>query len=238
MSVRTSFAADRIATGEYDVFQYSGGPGRPDKGIVFCHGSGQTPDQFISALKTMYFQTHRFAVSIAGEIGGQTWGSDLVVTRIGQAIAFLQTQGVTGPVALVGASMGTCSALNYAYRYPENVASVSCVIGLVDLENAYANPYLVGRRPEMEDIYGDPPDFSGHNPVDFAADMDPDLPIHIWGASDDVLVPPATHAEFIANRPQTGYTDLGPVGHTQVAWENSLPEMVPFMHESLGGGWA
>lgn len=238
MSVRTSLASGRIATGESDVFQYSAGPRQPTKGIVFAHGSGQLAGDALATCMNLVRETHRFAVCSIGDLGGQTWGGDLVVTRIGQAITMLQSRGVIGPIALVGGSMGGCSVLNYAYQHPEDVACVAAVMPLVDMDNAYANPWLVSRRSEMEAIYGDPPDFTGHNPVEFASSMDSDLPIHIWSASDDLLTPPETHAEFVANRPQTGFSNMGPLGHSQELFDASVLELVPFIHNALGGGWA
>lgn len=190
--------------------------GAQPKGVIWCHGSGEDAS-------TSYLNGYRLVTELAkrstvhvGDLGFQTWGNDTVVTRIDEAIDHLEaTYGVTTPVVLVGISMGGCSALNYALRNPDKVAGVAAVIPLVDLDNSRNNAALSYRWPEIDAIYGTPPaDYSEHSPVEFAAQLDPEMPIHVWSSSDDTLAPQSTHEAFVAARPQTGFSDIGAVGHT------------------------
>ena len=190
--------------------------GEQTRGVVICHGSGATAEDTSYAVRRMSHDLAKHATVHIGDLGFQTWGSDLVIQRIDEAITRLGQEGVEPPVALLGISMGGGSAFNYAHAHPEKVACVAAVIPLTDLNDARANPWLTARWPEMDAIYGAPPDndYTGHNPVDFAPDLPADMPVHIWSSSDDGLARPATHQAFLAARPQTMFTNLGPVAHT------------------------
>lgn len=185
-------------------------------GIVVCHGSGSLAADTYYSLRYYLKSFSRNASIHIGDLAGQTWGSDIVVTRIGQAMTQLRAEGVTGKIALVGVSMGGCSAFNYAVRYPEEVACVTAIIPLVSLADARSNPWLTGRWPEIDALYGEPPnaDYSDHSPIEFVDDLDPDLPIRIWSSTDDGLARPATHSAFVAARPQTEFTSIGAQGHS------------------------
>lgn len=190
--------------------------GEQPHGVIVCHGSGTVAEDTTYSLRRMIHALGKHATIHIGDLGFQTWGSDVVIDRIDAAVTRLQSAGVETPVALLGASMGGCSALNYAHAHPSKVKCVAAVIPLVDLADARANPWLTTRWPEIDAIYGAPPaaDYTGHNPVGFATDLPSDMPIHVWSSSDDGLARPATHSAFLAARPQTGFTQLGPVGHS------------------------
>lgn len=215
--MRTSFADDRYISDEQDLIVggFATELGEQPRGIIYAHGSGGTAENQLPDMGLMFREWSRRATVHAGDLGFQTWGSDLVVTRIGQAITYLQSIGVQTPVALVGTSMGGCSVLNYAYQHPENVSCVAALIPLTDLVSIRANPWLSLRWPEIDAIYGEPPneDYTGHNPVDFASSMDADLPIKIWYSDDDPLVYPATVEAFHSARPQTEMVNMGSHGH-------------------------
>lgn len=214
-----STTSDRYVAGETDVIHgdLRTELGAQTKGIVWVHGSGET-----AVLAHQNWAQHLYALAKhatvhVGDLGFQTWGSDLAVTRIGQAITQLRTMGVTGKVALVGMSMGGCNALNYAVRHPEDVSCVAALIPLTDLAMIRANtsPAIVARYAEIDAIYGAPPaaDYTGHSPVGFAGSISAGLPIHIWSSSDDPLVTPAMVDGFLAARPLTGHTVMGALGH-------------------------
>lgn len=235
MIFTTSTVGD-IASGETDVVMTNlrSVVGKSEYGVIFAHGSGADALSSLYGMRFFFQSLARHATIHFGDYGGQTWGSDLVVERIGDAIDMLRTEhGVTGKVALFGASMGGCSVLNYAYRYPEDVASVSALIPLTDLNNARANPWLTDRWPEMDAIYGSPPDFTGHNPVQFAAAMDPDLPIRLWSSSNDGLAQPSTHHAFVAARPQTVLTNIGAFGHSVPNTAERIGEVVDHVMSGL-----
>lgn len=107
-------------------------------GVVLCHGSGNPygyamlPNQGSVALPV------NFALagipSVAGEFGGQAWGSDTAMTAIDTAVTYMATKlgTPTDKVLLVGGSMGGYTAIRYALTRPTKVAGV---IGLIPLTN-------------------------------------------------------------------------------------------------------
>lgn len=67
------------------------------------------------------------------------WGNDSSMAVLDQAIDYLQGNGLLGganggKVALVGESMGHCTAFNYALRNPDKVAGVLGLNGVCSLE--------------------------------------------------------------------------------------------------------
>lgn len=220
---RASHEIDRYATGETDIivgdFPTWNGAGT-SKGFVWAHGATEDASEawqnWRIPIKAMAL---RGTVHV-GDYGGHTWGSGTpaneVTDRIDDGIDYIvANHGVDLPVALVGMSMGGCSILNYALRNPTKVSCVALLIPLVDIWDARSNGSLAPYWGEIDAIYGAPPtDYSENSPVEFASELDPDLPIHIWSSSNDHLAKPATHTAFVEARPQTGFTDIGPLGHT------------------------
>lgn len=236
---RSSLSFARYVAGETDVVF---GTVKTDlhtqpRGIVFAHGSGEVAADTPLRHGRLFAKIAKRASVHAGDLGFQTWGNDLVVTRIGQAITYLQSIGVTTPVGLVGVSMGGLSVLNYALRFPENVACVAGVIPATDLADLRANtdPAMTAVYGEIDAIYGAPPnaDYTGHSPILFAADLPATMPIYFWSSSDDPLVRPPTIDAFLAARPQTGHTDLGALGHTDAAVDAASTEVNAWLTMNL-----
>lgn len=213
--VRSSYALDRYApgTGEADFVI---GTADTDlhtqpRGIVFCHGSGGLAVDAFLISRLMLNELGRTATVHVGDLGGQTWGNDTVVTRIDQAFDLLEnTYGCTD-LAVVGASMGGLNALNYIVRHSERLECAALLIPATDIASLRANPWITVRWPEIDAIYGG--DYTGHNPVDFADDIDPDFPMKVWWSDNDPLVYPYTIANFLAARPQTESLNMGSVSH-------------------------
>lgn len=236
--IRSLITEGVLAAGETDIV--AGGlntwAGVQPKGIIVCHGSGVNGTDTWYSVRHIIRRLAQFATVHVGDIGLQTWGSDVVVSRIDEAIDLLaSTYATEAPVGILGLSMGGCSALNYAVRHPERVAVVAAAIPLLDLNDARANPWLTARWPEMDAIYGTWPGaaWDEHSPVDFATDLPSDMPIHIWSSSDDGLARRPTHEAFMAARPQTGFTDLGPVGHSLPAAHDT--HVVGFLARHMAG---
>jgi pimeloyl-ACP methyl ester carboxylesterase len=215
--VRLSYELGRYTAGEYDGVL---GTVKTDlhtetRGIVFCHGSGGLAADALLLSRMLLHEISRTATVHVGDLGGQTWGNDIAVTRIGEAVTLLKnTYGCT-KIALVGASMGGLNALNYIVRESDELECAVLLIPATDLVSLRANPWITVRWPEIDAIYGAPPneDYTGHNPVDFADEIDPDFPMKIWWSNNDPLVYPYTIANFLAARPQTEHFDMGAVSH-------------------------
>lgn len=234
--IRTTFGKDRYAAGEYD---YIVGTSRSwartqPNGVIFCHaGSGTATSVAIDAnLRTLLATLGRHATVHAGDLGGSTFGNDTGVTRVEQDRAYLRaTWGQAGPLVLVTASMGFITATNYALRHPTEVAAIGAVVPGIDLADLMTRGAGI---PELIDAayppgYNDTTDGPLHSPIQFVADLDPDLPIHLWTSSNDPYAFPATADAFVAARPQTGRTNLGALGHTGV--QVATPAVTAFVEQ-------
>lgn len=211
-------ARNRYALGEVDILlgTLKSDVGAQPRGIVFCHGSGDTAESAAHSFRFQFNMLAKRALVHIGDLAFQHWAADPGINRVRQAIAELRRRGVVGKVALLGMSMGAGLALNYANRYPEDVECLALTIPLTDLNDARANPYLTTRWPEMDALYpnGVSGDWQGHNPIEFAATMDAALPIKVWHSTDDPLARPDRTAAFLAARPQTESQSMGAVAHT------------------------
>jgi pimeloyl-ACP methyl ester carboxylesterase len=183
---------------------------------VWCHGNNGTAlGEHLAYGSTLNLLAQRYTVVVA-DLGGNTFGNDTGVTRVGQVIDYLAAQwGSSGRAVLVGASMGAAVALNYAVRFPEKVRTVAGIIPAVDLVVPADNP----AKANIDLAY--PPSFSNaqygdHNPVLFADDLPTWMPIGLWTSSNDPICYPATADAFVAARPQTHRVDIGPRGHAGV----------------------
>lgn len=233
--IRSTLAADRYVAGENDVVLGGIKTAMADQpfAAIWCHGSGEVAFDTPLRHRFQFRSIGLHATVHAGDLGFQTFGNDLVVTRIGQAISYLRASwGSEGKVALIGQSMGACSALNYALRFPENVACVAGVIPMLDIQGIIDNPASAGFKPQIDAAYGgtynNATDGPTHSPVLFAGDMDPDLPIKLWTASNDPWALPAHAEAFVAARPQTEHVNVGALGHTDTAVDAITDQLTAF----------
>lgn len=205
--------------------------------LIYCHGSGATTQTAASgsaanagewALLTALAQHY---LVIVADLGLQAWGNDTHVARIAEAKAYLAALGATGPVTLVGGSMGNLGALGYARAHPESVSKVACIIPALDLASLYPMA-----SADIDAAYGGA--YSNavhgptHSPVQYAASLDADLPIHLFTTSNDPVCLPSTASAFVSARPQTGRTDLGALGHGDAAAGASASPVVEWLHTS------
>lgn len=134
------------------------------RGIVFCHGAGElaaTPltgtagskaaeTRLLWALASRYPMVMFDAGAGSGTTSPDNWGNANAVTRLGQAITWLQTPAApglspggggaaTGKVFLVAISMGSLLALNYAQAHPASVAAIVGILPAIDLDNIRDN---------------------------------------------------------------------------------------------------
>lgn len=205
-------------------WQYLAGTAKAELGrkpaLIYCHGSGDTAQTVLgkSGQKALIAALAQNYAVIAADLGYQAFGNDTHVARIVEAVAYLEaTWGTTSRVTLVGGSMGCLGALGYARLYPERVRAVVGIIPGLDL----ADLMLRGAAADINAAYGgaynDATDGPTHSPVQYAADLGPDIPIHLWTASDDTIAVPATATAFVAARPTTSRTDVGALGHSEAA---------------------
>lgn len=212
LAVRSTYNIGRYVANEGDAtFSTVAGYNGDLPVLVWCHGNNQTAlsdyDGYNAQLQLLA-QTH---FVVAADFGGQTFGNDTGVTRVGQLLDYLGASTAT----LVGASMGGAVALNYAVRYPERVRAVAGLIPAVSFTDiAVDNPAKANLDLAYPPAYDDSnPDHAAHNPALFAASLPATMPIHLFTSSDDPTCPPSMADAFVAARPQTLRTVFGAYGH-------------------------
>lgn len=241
--VRTSYGRGRYhggddVTGEQDViwgtidtFNHT----RTD-GLVFCHGSSSDAlsqsfgDAYVRAFNAELAK--RYSVVVPDLGGPHTYGNDASMSATDDAVNYLNTLGAVDPVTMVAVSMGGATALNYAKRHPARVKALALLLPATDIEYLYTHAFVP--IPSYIDegyaggwsqaTYG-----AAHNPITFVNDLPANLPIHIWYAPDDTLVPPSMPLAFQAARPQTGLTELPNGGHTSQSQYNALPGVLDWL---------
>lgn len=200
--------------------------------LILAHGSG---DSAAGIATTAEFRALAHALAqdhlvVAGDFGGDTWGNDAHLARIGDAITFAANLGAVGKPRLVGLSMGGCGVLGYARANPTAVDRVAGIIPALDLADMKANRGFGSQiDAAYPPAYNDSTDGPTRSPVKYAATMRADLPVMFWTASDDVYTVPSTADAFVTARPQTGRTNLGAVGHTPAAAAAATPAVVAWL---------
>ncbi len=194
------------------------------KAAVWCHGNNGTQHGDYSSYGTSVFhpiaQTHALMVS---DLGGSTFGNDLGILRLGQALDYLEnTWNMEAPFTVVAASMGASVALNYTARHPERIKALALIIPAIDFSTAEpGNPALTNLNLAYPPAY-DEETHGAYNPINQVDDLPEDLPIHIWYSSNDPVALPSAVEEFLSLRPQTESTILGALGHSGVATAGPL----------------
>lgn len=132
-----------------------------------------------------------------------TWGDDELLGWVDDMISYAETYyGFSGPYHLIGASMGTVCALNWAHFNPDRTRSVSCMLpacsiqGMVDDGNL-APYYPTILPPDDPAAYGvRPPD--DHNPVSYATEMT-GVPTKLWYSNNDTICKPTYVTQYAAS---------------------------------------
>lgn len=220
-------------TGERDYIfgTYDTWSGARTQAALWCHGDDGTADAS-SAQMLSFFKgiAKDYTLMSADLYATATFGNDASMEAADDALDYLAASWFSvEPVILIGASMGACTALNYAKRHPTRVKAVACVIPATDIDWLRQN----GSAPLPADIDASYPPTgwsqatygADHNPITFAASLDADLPIKLWYAPDDARIPTSMPLAFQAARPQTEVELLPAGGHTDQSILNSLTSM-------------
>ncbi len=217
LSVRTSAGQNRYspdAPTEWDIIYRTSSPVSITP-LVWCHGNhGTALGDFFGYRTTLLALAQRHVV-IGADLGGNTFGNDLSIQRVEEALDYLTTKGAFGPAVLVGASMGGLVAMNWAVRNLDRVAAVAGIVPALNLDappGHPAEPFVDAAYPPAYDTGN--PEHTSHDPVLFADDFPPDIPIGLWYSNNDTTVPPDDNAlAFEAARPETHVVDYGAWGH-------------------------
>lgn len=161
--------------------------------------------------------------------GGQTFGNDAAITRIGEAVDWIASSGFgkADKVILAGTSMGSIAAVNYATRNPAKVKALALFYPAMDLQYTHDN----AQTAEVNAAYGSLAAFdaakASHSGIpQAAAGSLGQIPIKGWHSTPDNTVGPNAWSDFktalaAAGSPAPGDHDLGNVGHgdnTLVPW--------------------
>jgi hypothetical protein len=206
--------------------------------LIFCHGANGT------AYKTVDSEIHPVLdilaqdfIIVSGDWGGNQFGNDLSMGLINDALDYIRLSWNASDDApvLLGGSMGACVALNYALDNP--VSAVCAVIPLIDMTSAWEDDIL-GLQAAINAAYGgtyDPvTEGPTNDPLMFAASLSPTIPIALMVSTNDPYLPNLTAHEFIWERPETIYRELGAVGHADTSFEAGQAEIIDFILDPAG----
>lgn len=188
--------------------------------VVWLHGLGSdgkfgvidNSDQHLRVISTQLGLP--FLSIDAG--GTATWGNDTAISRVGPAITWAENRGVakTDGAVIVGGSMGTVLALNYAARNPSKVKALALVFPSTDLAFPYAN----GNSAGIDTAYGGGAAYlaakATHDGIGQTGAL-AGVSMKGWPSSNDTVVGTAQWATFVAamNSSLVEQSSLGAVGH-------------------------
>lgn len=228
MPIATSVGLSRITASEYDAVLGTADTFNKKRApLIYCHGAGDTtltvldqrPDPTGNPSQKALVEALAcdFTVGVA-DLGGDQWGNNLHVARIGAQLDYLAANyGANRPAVLVAGSMGTLGALAFTLAFPARVRLVVAVLPALDLQDLLSRGAAAGINAAYGGAYNDATDGPTHSPVKFAAALPAGLPIALFTCSDDAIAVPATADAFVAARPQTYRENLGALGHTEAA---------------------
>lgn len=206
--MRSTCALSRAVTGQVDVFsapaQAYANPGSVP-GVIYCHGAGQLgADPTNSVLGGQYplynALREKFCLT-SGDFGGNSWGNPSAVGNVDSMKTWMQsTMGVkSGKVALVGISMGTLTALNYAKANPSKVACVVSVLPAVNLNDFYSNNrggFAASVTSAYGGSYNDSTQGPTSNPYNYAASFPGTIPVQLYYSTADTIALPSYVTSF------------------------------------------
>lgn len=206
--MKGSLSLGRINGGEHD---WIGAPTWAWRGegeiptVIYCHGSGGTTLSSASDYDFgLNLELARDFIDIIGDWALEGWGNDVSTNAVHNAYLYSRAMGSTGPVALVGTSMGFLTATNYARRYPQNVAAIAGIIPAVSMADILATSPSVQTGYDL--AYGaaftDANQGQTHSPIHMAErDLLPAVPIKLWCIESDSLTRLAPAQAFVDLHP-------------------------------------
>lgn len=179
-------------------------------GAIWCHASlhtatSQTDRRSLGAYPIYDAMRQLWCVGM-GDFGFDSWGNDTAIADVLAFQTWMQSTMVAKPgkVALLGASMGVVTALNYAYAHPENVACVALFNPAVS-PPSYPNA-TVPLNAAYGGTYDDAVDGPTHNPMRYAADFPPSIPVQLWYSTADTVAFPQFVEQFADTCPSATAT--------------------------------
>lgn len=254
MSIRTSHGKDLYRAGDSHLFmarhQEWATPGT-DPLVVFSTGytgSATLTNTYANYGHHKFMRTLvQFGLAVMSiDAGGiDTFGNDTAIAAVGNAVSWIRTAGSepyrrlarSGPVVLVGTSMGFMDLLAWARVNQVDVAAAIGLFGAVDLTAGY-NRADVTMKADIDAAYGGtyvPATHEAtHSPMAYAASLG--FPILYFHSPTDTLVPSAEAAAFVDAVPNGIFVgDVGMDGHSTetIAAAADRAELVAFIEANL-----
>ena len=207
--------------------------------LVFVHGAGALTDahfeDFPLTVK-LWFELAKYFTVIVTDMGGSLWGSFAHQGYIERARLYLNnTMGCSGPVTLVGVSMGGGAIMAYARNgaYASNVRAVAGIVPLTSLNSLKnLNPAFqvsIDAAYSGAGGYTDATSGANHSPVIFGNHANwANTPTKLFYSSNDTTTTPADQAILTTARPQTMTQMIGLNGHSDASVGDSIPGVVEF----------
>lgn len=215
-SVSISF--NRVTSGQVDASALPRVRPFRDARVIYLHTAGTTGAEVAGSTSTATMRRVVAALAdrgfpFAAPTSGVLWGNATSQGRTTTAKDWLSSAYSldTGPVALVGCSMGALSAFVYAAANPSDVACIVAILPIVDLEKVRTDN-IFGHRAAIDAAWG------VTYPAALPQQADPKqntaalsaIPMQLWYASDDPIS--FGVADFIAATGAEGH-DVGALGH-------------------------
>lgn len=165
------------------------------------------------------------AVGTSDQAGTASWSNDAALAEVTATLTELgaRTGCRTDRVLLLGDSMGSTLALNWARANASKVAAIALLLPIPSLSYVHGNPGGNSLSGQIDTAYGGSSGYTAaaptHDPALFASSYK-DMNIKFWAADDDVVGSRTQVDSFIAAIRATGGTgstsveSLGNVGHT------------------------
>ncbi len=219
------YGVGRTRTGEWDMEfvpdDYC--PGRSGA-VIYCHGHGGTANLLNDpALNGQWKMLQALSASypvIVADLAFNSWGNANARAAMAGSKTLMQAAPImakAGKVALVGVSMGFTTAVSYAMSASANVACIAGILPVCNVQAARSVASLnttINAAFGITDVQGVPAEYetATKGPALVAAN----IPVKLWAASDDAIVPIATINTFAATAAAT-VVPVGALGHTEAA---------------------
>lgn len=182
---------------------------------LYCHSAGQdateplrpvlppytpnstTTDRLIRAVAEAGY------LVVAADLGLKLWGDDTQLSRVTEAVAYARSVGGrSGPLQILGFSMGGMCAFAWTRANPSEVASICAFVPAVDLNDFVVNN-RAGQAASVNSAFGgaynDAVHGPTHSPVQFASQIP--CPVDLWHSPDDNTCVDSTELAMIAGLP-------------------------------------
>lgn len=199
-------------------------------GIAFVHGAGSQADYCLASYGNQNRTTQRMGSifpAIAGDAGGDTWGSSTGITRLDGYLTRLKARSDVDPTkyALISGSMGGIVSLNYAAQAsvkPKAIVSVIPVLNPNDIVTNNRSGYAASINAAYGGAYNEATMGATYNP--WTMRNDPKLkgiPMLLFYGTTDALCLPQYATDFIAGDPAFRTGIALPTGHEEASYTNA-----------------